>query len=95
MEIDIDNLKQYPNLLEHLEYNLGYFNIEFLNDMILAFSENYSVVIKDSNGEKQYIKLIDLKDLENTEPYFYESIKEVFIPASDYNYLFDTIKIRK
>ena len=91
MYIDIEKIKENPELLEILKETHGNIHPDILNDMIETFGGDFEVILKCYYRERYIITLDELLILEDTDPDLYDDIREVFIHSEDYNYIMNNI----
>lgn len=91
MYINIERVKEHPELLEILEKNYGNISIDILDEMINTFGGDFEVILKCYSRDRYIITLDELLVLEDTDPDLYDDIREVFIHKDDYSYIMNNI----
>ena len=91
MYIDIEKIKENPELLEALKSTYGNITQDILGDMIYTFGGDFEVILKCYQRDRYIITLDELLVLEDTDPDLYDDIREVFIHHEDYNYIMSNI----
>jgi len=81
-------MKSKEQLLRQLKSNGGYIIFDDMPAMIKHFGENFIVIIKFFEGEREMKTLKELYKLEMNDQEYSSNIKNVFISAGDYDMLF-------
>jgi len=84
-------MKSKKQLLEQLKSNGGYIIFDDMPAMIKHFGENFVVVIKFYEGEREMKTLEELYKLETTNEEYSSNIKNVFISSDVYDKLFPAV----
>lgn len=92
MYIDLEKIKQYPELLQVLKDTHGNITQDIVDEMIEAFGDDFEVVLKCYSSPRYIITLQELQVLEETDPDLFDDIREVFIHSEDYNYIIDMLE---
>lgn len=92
MYIDLEKIKEHPELLEIIKESHGNIFPNILDEMIEVFGEDFEVILKCYSNPRHIITLQELQILEETDTDLFDDIREVFIHSDDYDYIFQSFE---